>query len=124
MSSSLPSEALTLPVPRLGIRNALLKSSKIVNEEHLLVNEQQQSILIQLPRDIRKLIWQYVLGGKRVEFKLEQWIRAKRFARCTWGYAYGCEWRTMIQTDDGPCSSMWRPNLRHVTSLLKTCRLV
>ena len=64
MSSPPPSKASTLPVSPLGIKNALIKSSKKVNKEHLLVDQQQQSILIQLPQKISKIIWQYVIGGK------------------------------------------------------------
>ena len=71
MASPLPSEAPTLLVPRLGIKNALFKSAKKFfkpNKEYLIMG-QQQSPLIRLPPEIRIIIWQYVLGGNEIVFR-------------------------------------------------------
>ena len=90
----------------------------------LLPMDQKQSTLIQLPPEIRRVIWQYVLGGKRIEIKEDRVGRSKRFARYTF-YDFEYKWSTMIQMDDGrPCNNLFTPKLRHVTCLLKTCRLV
>ena len=118
-----PSNAPTLRVPRLGIRNALFTSSKKLDKEHLLVDQQQKSILIQLPPNIRKIIWQYVLGGMRIEFEEVSILRSLRLPGYTLPYPI-FEWRTTIQKDDGLSRDFFKPNLRQVTGLLKTCRLV
>ena len=85
---------------------------------------QQQSPLIRLPPEVRTIIWQYVLGGKRIELNQVQITRWGRFAGFD-SYSHDYVWRATIQVDDGPyCGDSGRFNLRHVTGLLKTCRLV
>ena len=101
MSSPPLNEAPTLRVPGLGIRNALFKSSKKLNKKHLTM-DQKQSTLIQLPLEIRTMIWQHVLGGNRIQIVC-----------------------TNVHIDDG----LWwqvspMPIARYRTRLLQTCRLV
>ena len=118
-----PSKAHTLPVTSLDIKNALSKSSKELDKEHLLVDQQQQSILIQLPPNIRKIIWKYVLGGMRIGLKEFSISGSLRLPGYTLLYPIS-KWRTIIQMDDGLYFDFFKPNLRHVTGLLKTCRLM
>ena len=77
MSSPLPSEASTLPVL---IKNALSKLWKNFNKERLHM-DQQQSPLMRLPLEARMIIWQYVLGGNKIEPRFEPSVGV---------------WRTMI----------------------------
>ena len=77
MSSPPPSETSTLPVTISSIKNALFKSSKKANKEP---NRQEQSILIQkLSQEIRKIIWQYMIGGNKIELEEEKILRVQRF---------------------------------------------
>ena len=133
MSSPPPSEASTFPVTLLRIKNALFKSSKKANKEpnqqesnQQEPNQQEQSRLIQLPGEIREIIWHYVLGGKKIELQKESILREQRFWGCK--YTLPCledRWRTTTQMDDGSCLiDPFLPILRHDTGLLRTCRLV
>ena len=114
MSPTPPSEEPTLPDPLPGVQNTLFKLSRKLNKEHVPVDRQQQSLLFnRLPQEIRKIIWQYALSGKIIEFKEHR----KRLA----GYIFRgmiYKWRTVIQMDDGASRVSSRPNLRHGTALL------
>ena len=128
MSPPPPSEEPTLPDPLPGVQNTLFKLSRELNGEHLPVDRQQQSLLFdRLPPEIRNIIWQYALSGKIIEFKEHGILKSKRLAGYTLGYTFRgmiYKWRTVIQMDDGASRVSSRPNLRHGTALLKTCRLV
>ena len=124
MSPPPPSEEPTLPNPLPGVQNTLFKLSRKLNEEHLAVDRQQQSLLFdRLPQEIRKIIWQYALSGKMIECKEHGPLVRSRLVGYTF-YEIRDEWRTIIQIDDGAPRFAPRPNLRHGTALLKTCRLV
>lgn len=124
MSLPRPSEEPTLPDTLPGVQNTLFKLSRKLNEEHLPVDRQEQSFLFdRLPQAIRKIIWQYALSGKTIDFEEHGPIKIKRL----FGYPLYLrkdEWRTIIYMDDGAPPLLSRPNLRHGTALLKTCRLV
>ena len=124
MSPPPPSEEPTLPDPLPGVQNTLFRLSRKLNKKHLPVDRQKESLLFdRLPQEIRKIIWQYALSGKIIEFKEHGTLKRKRLA----GYAFRgmiYKWRTEIQMDDGASRLLSRPDLRHGTALLKTCRLV
>ena len=124
MSSPPPSETSTLPVTLSSFKNALIKSSKKAKKEP---NQQEQSILIQkLPPKIRKIIWQYMIGGNKINLEDETILRMQRF----WPFKYKLpqpefRWRSTIQTDDGSNHiDQFLPRLENVSALVKTCRLL
>ena len=125
MSSPLPSEAPTLSVPRSRIKYALFKSSKKPSKlDEYLIMDQQQSALIRLPLELRTIIWQYVLGGKRIAVREVRIPRTRRFAHYNL-HASECVWRAIFQMDDGSRGhDRWIAYLPHGMSLLKTCRLM
>ena len=133
-------------VPRPGVQNTLFKLSEKLNEKDLPVDGQQQSLLgrlskkfkekdlpvdgqqqsllIQLPQEVRTIIWQYALSGNKIEFQEHGYLVSTRRLL---GYPFrrfGYEWRTIIQEDDGASYVSRGLNVRHGTSLLKTCRLM
>ncbi len=114
MSSPSPSEAPTLPVPPLRIKNV---SSEKVNKEHLPM-DRQQSTLMQLPLKVRTIIWQYVLGGRKIEPRAIPFNTGKRIVP----YVY--KWRTTIRMEDDRWCDPWMPPPRCFACLLRTCRLV
>ena len=127
MSSPLPSEAPTLPVPQSGSKNALSILSKKFSKPHeeYVINDQKESTLIQkLPPQVRTIIWQHLIGGKRTTLRIIRYPRTKLFSRCklhTWmSCDYQCVWRAIFQGGD----DRWWPYPRHLTSLLRTCRLM
>ena len=112
-----------LPVD--GQQQSLLgRLSKKVSEKHLPVHGQKQSSLIRLPQEVRTMIWQYALSGKKIEFEEHEYIASTRRLLGYPFHCFGSEWRTIIQEDDGASLLSRELNVRHGTSLLKTCRLM
>ncbi|KAK0508044.1 hypothetical protein JMJ35_009933 [Cladonia borealis] len=122
-------DAPTLPVPQSGSKNALSILSKKLSKPHeeYVINEQKDSTLIQkLPPQVRTIIWEHLIGRKRTTLRIIRYPRTKLFSRCklhTWlSCDYQCVWRAIFQMERGV--DRWWPYPSHLTSLLRTCRLI